>query len=815
MASRAARAARDVSRPASGRGRRLTAAGGAALAAALLLAASARPAPAQAQRAPQEIADPGSATTLLHPGWNMVAWLGPEVAAADLFDAVPAAGRVVAWDASSQGYTTWERGGVPGEGRGWLTAGMGVWLELRGAVPYEWTRPAAADGVLLSLHSGWNVVGWSGEDGTPVEAALARFGDTLVQASRWDAGSRRYLHYRPGAPAGAGTLAALDRGDALWVMLTEDARWWQSGAAGVDFQFPEGLPDATRARIRADTASAVAFFAERYGVGPPELEVVFRPELITVTGESIAAASRGRIIINTTFVSAVDAGVIAHEYFHTLQHELGRRSLGLATDPWWMREGAATYAAHRYVRVAVDGVAAEAPHPGPSGLTYDLVRLNRLGAPALAEVERPVPFYRDAPITYSLGLLAVDWLVDHSSEEAVVDYYRRLADEDSWQRAFEAAFGIAVEDFQERFAAYRAVVFPPLPHVTDDSLDPVVVVVGDASPEQEAAARSRFADLQAFGERFGGGRAHLTVYIGDADSLEPVFRRFYVTTTPSRACSSGEGGFLILEPDCPEREPLAVIVPYLRALRGQLAPGSAVPQIAGDHERLGPYWLHLAIEGHIQDAYRVETGSADEAALRERRIVMARRTAAPLAALGTVEDAEAHGNEPSLGLSVLAGERLAGHAGEAALLDYYRRLPDSASWREAFESAFGLAPGDFHAAFEAARAATAPPFVLHRVRGVLLDPDGRPSAGAWIAAEQGRHGWEDLTHTAEDGSFELLVRDGRHSLFTLLSSTGCDVPSVYDLYRAGEIVVDGADVSGVEMRLPEGSSCAGAGVQSQ
>ena len=66
----------------------------------------------------------------------------------------------------------------------------------------------------------------------------------------------------------------------------------------------------------------------------------------------------------------------------------------------------------------------------------------------------------------------------------------------------------------------------------------------------------------------------------------------------------------------------------------------------------------------------------------------------------------------------------------------------------------------------------------------------------------------------DDGSFELLIRDGRHSLFTLLSSTGCDVPSVYDLYRAGEIVVGGADVSGIEMRLPEGSSCAGAAVQS-
>ena len=160
-------------------------------------------------------------------------------------------------------------------------------------------------------------------------------------------------------------------------------------------------------------------------------------------------------------------------------------------------------------------------------------------------------------------------------------------------------------------------------------------------------------------------------------------------------------------------------------------------------------------------------------------------------------------------MSFLAGEWLAKSAGEPARLDYYRQLPDSDGWEAAFETAFGMSVDDFHTEFEAHRADVAPPYARHRVRGVVLDPAGNASVGAWVGANAGAGRWEDFTNTGEDGAFELAVRDGRNYLHVDLSTTGCSVPTD-GLYADGiERVVDGADVSGVEIRLPEGSSCGG------
>ena len=63
-------------------------------------------------------------------------------------------------------------------------------------------------------------------------------------------------------------------------------------------------------------------------------------------------------------------------------------------------------------------------------------------------------------IHYRLGFLAADWLADRAGVEALAGYYRRLPSSDSWQEAFEGAFGIAIDDFYESFEAYRAEIVP-------------------------------------------------------------------------------------------------------------------------------------------------------------------------------------------------------------------------------------------------------------------------------------------------------------------------------------------------------------------
>ena len=52
---------------------------------------------------------------------------------------------------------------------------------------------------------------------------------------------------------------------------------------------------------------------------------------------------------------------------------------------------------------------------------------------------------------------------------------------------------------------------------------------------------------------------------------------------------------------------------------------------------------------------------------------------------------------------------LADRAGEAALFEYYRLLPESSRWEDAFEGAFGITVDEFYEAFEEHRAKVVSP----------------------------------------------------------------------------------------------------------
>ena len=124
-------------------------------------------------------------TTVLHPGWNMVGWVGPSTPTSELFDEIASLRQVSAWDALAKEYRRARRDGhapLPT-----LAPGMGLWLLLGGNASVEWTRPVSHEAVLLSLHAGLNLVGWTGENGTAIEDAVFRFGEAFVRASRWSA----------------------------------------------------------------------------------------------------------------------------------------------------------------------------------------------------------------------------------------------------------------------------------------------------------------------------------------------------------------------------------------------------------------------------------------------------------------------------------------------------------------------------------------------------------------------------------------------------------------------------------------------------
>ena len=161
-----------------------------AILAALALGAGVASAPSVALAQTTSAPDAGTITTELQPGWNMVGWVGPETLTGRLFEELPALRRIAAWDAEEQRYrTAWPH---RSQDLPRLMPGTGLLLFIRADTPVEWTRPIGPDGALQRLRPGFNLVGWTGDDGTPAGEALDRLGDVVIAAWDWDASSGQY-----------------------------------------------------------------------------------------------------------------------------------------------------------------------------------------------------------------------------------------------------------------------------------------------------------------------------------------------------------------------------------------------------------------------------------------------------------------------------------------------------------------------------------------------------------------------------------------------------------------------------------------------
>ena len=68
---------------------------------------------------------------------------------------------------------------------------------------------------------------------------------------------------------------------------------------------------------------------------------------------------------------------------------------------------------------------------------------------------------------YALAHLAVDWLVNHAGEEALLTHYAQPS-QSAWTSRFKSAFGLSPGEFYEEFEAYRAKVAPPIYRISGE-----------------------------------------------------------------------------------------------------------------------------------------------------------------------------------------------------------------------------------------------------------------------------------------------------------------------------------------------------------
>ncbi|MXY36778.1 MAG: carboxypeptidase regulatory-like domain-containing protein [Dehalococcoidia bacterium] len=431
---------------------------------------------------------PEVVTTNLAPGWNLVGWTEAEADIAALFEAVPQLESAHAWDGGSQAFTGASRSasGITGT-LSTLQPGMGLWLYVGGEDPVGWTREILVESGLVPLAEGWNLVGWSGREGAGPDDIFASLAEELGAVATWDAATGQFLPYVPGAPASGRTVQRINRGEGIWVHTSNARQWLQPGGFEPPIEYHPDVALETRASFPDAVDSVLAYFADRFGLFVPSVEVY--------VGDDMGGC--GFFALPTVVLAESCVRAIAHEYVHAIQAHVAGRG---GTGPVWMTEGVANRWSAQYYDAIGDR-------------PYE-THFRDAVLPASRRTHTPVEgMLSYDSLNYNVAHVAIDWLATLAPTDGIMAYYRQRFSHETWQEAFESAFGIGVEEFYASFAAHRAEVAAPYPRLSG------TVVDANGRPLVEAGVRA-----QAEGE----GTRYSVLTLEDGSFAVPVGPGRYV-----------------------------------------------------------------------------------------------------------------------------------------------------------------------------------------------------------------------------------------------------------------------------------------------
>ena len=309
--------------------------------------------------------------------------------------------------------------------------------------------------------------------------------------------------------------------------------------------FVGDVASTTQTEYRASMEDVVAFYSERYGVETPEFAVYIGADIEAIRDVLQELGIRGAdtldvrgtiwnvrgtwaLLIAGGFGSErLNAGLLAHEYFHLLQQVLSNTSR-IAT-PRWLVEGGATYQAWL--------------HSGlwesyrPRAIIYS------------SNCEGDLRDFESFEITiietacgYPAGAFASEWLARHAGANSHVRYWELLRTSRTWEDAFTSAFEIAPDEFYEAFEEYLGESLSELPAGRVEG-----IVLGPDGEGRESIGLTLLGASPWIAEPGQGGTFGLYVFNGmytiklyaDVGS-----RRDVVVATPPRHIGwYGEGGF--------------------------------------------------------------------------------------------------------------------------------------------------------------------------------------------------------------------------------------------------------------------------------
>lgn len=181
---------------------------------------------------------------VLEAGWNIVTWTGPDLEIADATAEI--AGDfdlIMSWDPQFQFFLSYSpRFPEALNDFHLLISGQPYWIHATVPVRVSWIQPVVGldEARTWLIHSGWNLVSWTGPD-TPSEVAFAPDAfeapsvaqSPFVAAYSWVPAAGQFFSYNPLLPESLNYLLAPLYGDALWIRSRALTHWHQP-AAGPD-----------------------------------------------------------------------------------------------------------------------------------------------------------------------------------------------------------------------------------------------------------------------------------------------------------------------------------------------------------------------------------------------------------------------------------------------------------------------------------------------------------------------------------------------------------------------------------------------------
>ncbi len=162
-------------------------------------------------------------------GWNLVGWTGGTTPVAEAIGPIAAqVDTLFRWDASARQFRSFSPSALPFlNSLESLQFGDGLWIRIQNPLGATWTQPVVVVTRAVPLAAGWNLVLWTGPDGTYVVDAVEEIAGRLTALFTWDAAALGFLSYRPDALAFLNTALVLRSGQGVWILLASPATWNQ------------------------------------------------------------------------------------------------------------------------------------------------------------------------------------------------------------------------------------------------------------------------------------------------------------------------------------------------------------------------------------------------------------------------------------------------------------------------------------------------------------------------------------------------------------------------------------------------------------